>query len=81
MTGESLQAMPMSPRQSPADIGVAAMQWACTRRGRTLMFSIVFLLALFGVVSVGNREVCCRTPFQGMRSIRQRQGGYALKMC
>jgi hypothetical protein len=57
MAGETMQAMPMSPRQSPTEIGSAAVQWACTRRGRMLVLTIVFVTAILGFGGMHNREV------------------------
>ncbi|KAF1363272.1 hypothetical protein EJ07DRAFT_104601 [Lizonia empirigonia] len=41
--------MPVSPRQSPTEIRGAAAQWLCTRRGRTLLLSFVFLTFILGL--------------------------------
>ena len=48
--------MPMSPRQSPTEIGGAAVQWLHTRRGRTLLLSVVFLAFILGLASVRHSE-------------------------
>ncbi|KAF2830764.1 hypothetical protein CC86DRAFT_464004 [Ophiobolus disseminans] len=55
MAGE-MQPMPMSPRQSPKEIGNAVVQWACTRRGRTLVLAFVACVVLLGVGGIHNRE-------------------------
>jgi len=52
-----MQPMPMSPRQSPKEIGSAAVQWACTRRGRTLVLAVVAFTILLGLGGIHNREV------------------------
>ncbi|KAJ4371536.1 hypothetical protein N0V83_004755 [Neocucurbitaria cava] len=49
--------MPMSPRQSPAEIGSAAVQWACTRRGRTLVMTVLlFVLFIVGMTGLRHHE-------------------------
>ena len=62
MTGETMQPMPMSPRQSPAKIGNAAVQWVCTRRGRTVVMAIVAFTILLTVGGIHNRDVGCNFP-------------------
>lgn len=57
MAGETMQHMPMSPRQSPTEIGSAAVQWACGRRGRTMVMAIVLFTILLGLGGLHNREV------------------------
>lgn len=57
MAGETMQAMPMSPRQSPTEIGSAAVQWVCTRRGRTFVMGIVLFMILMGLGGVQHHEV------------------------
>lgn len=52
-----MQTMPMSPRQSTTEIGSAAVQWACTRRGRTFVMVVVLFTILLGLGGVHNREV------------------------
>lgn len=59
MTGEAMQAMPMSPRQSPVELGNAAVQWACTRRGRTMVLAVVAFVVLLTIGGIHNREVSC----------------------
>ncbi|KAF2036741.1 hypothetical protein EK21DRAFT_51610, partial [Setomelanomma holmii] len=54
--GDRMQPMPMSPRQSPVEIGSAAVQWACTRRGRTLGLTILFCTVLLGLGGFRHRE-------------------------
>ncbi|KAF1845424.1 uncharacterized protein K460DRAFT_337606 [Cucurbitaria berberidis CBS 394.84] len=56
MAGDTMQSMPMSPRQSPADIGSAAVQWACTRRGRMLLLTVLFFAVLIGMTGMRNHE-------------------------
>lgn len=48
--------MPMSPRQTPTEIGGAAVQWFCSRRGRTLLFTIVFLTFILGLAGIRHSE-------------------------
>jgi hypothetical protein len=48
--------MPMSPRQTPTEIGGAAVQWFCSRRGRTLLFSIAFLTLILGLTGIRHSE-------------------------
>lgn len=62
MVVETMQAMPMSPRQSPAEIGSAAVQWACTRRGRMLVLTVVFFTIILGLGGMHNREVSDNFP-------------------
>lgn len=57
MAGEMIQAMPLSLRQSPTEIGNAAVQWAYTRRGRTFIMAVVLFAILLGLGGVHNREV------------------------
>ena len=61
MVGETMQPMPMSPRQSPAEIGSAAVQWACTRRGRTMLLTVLLFAVLVGMTGMRHHEVGC--PF------------------
>ncbi|ORX90975.1 hypothetical protein BCR34DRAFT_581599 [Clohesyomyces aquaticus] len=56
MTRDSMEAMPMSPRQSPAELGNAVISWARGRRGRTLIISAVFVLALLGLMGARHTE-------------------------
>lgn len=56
MAGDAMLPMPMSSRQTPTEIGGAAVQWLCTRRGRTLLFSIVFLTFILGLAGVRHSE-------------------------
>ncbi|KAH6633401.1 hypothetical protein C7974DRAFT_308858 [Boeremia exigua] len=46
----------MSPRQSPAELGGAAVQWLCSRRGRTVLLSIVVLTFILGLAGVRHSE-------------------------
>jgi hypothetical protein len=64
MAAEMMQAMPMSPRQSPKEIGSAAVQWACTRRGRMLVLTLVFFTIILGLGGLHNREVSWHLQFQ-----------------
>lgn len=48
--------MPMSPRQSPTEIGGAAVQWLCSRRGRTLLLSAIILTFILGLTGVRHSE-------------------------
>ncbi|KAH7083389.1 hypothetical protein BKA63DRAFT_152117 [Paraphoma chrysanthemicola] len=70
MAGETMQPMPMSPRQSPAEIGSAAVQWACTRRGRTLVLTVVFCVVLLGLGGVRHREAIS-TQYHALSSTYQ----------
>ncbi|KAF3034604.1 hypothetical protein E8E12_004594 [Didymella heteroderae] len=56
MAGDSMLPMPTSPRQTPAELGGAALQWFCSRRGRTLLFSTVFLVLTLGLTGVRHSE-------------------------
>ncbi|OAL52273.1 hypothetical protein IQ07DRAFT_678294 [Pyrenochaeta sp. DS3sAY3a] len=56
MAGDTMQPMPMSPRQSPAELGSAAVQWACSRRGRTTVMVIVLFTVLIGLTGMRNQE-------------------------
>ncbi|KAF2628699.1 hypothetical protein BU25DRAFT_30730 [Macroventuria anomochaeta] len=56
MAGDAMLPMPMSPRQSPTEIGKAAVQWLCSRRGRTLLLSVFVLTFILGVVGVRHSE-------------------------
>ncbi|KAF9700487.1 hypothetical protein EKO04_001335 [Ascochyta lentis] len=42
----------MSPQQSPTAIGGAAVQWLCSRRGRTLFLSVIALTFLLGLAGI-----------------------------
>jgi hypothetical protein len=64
MAAETMQAMPMSPRQSPKEIGTSAVQWACTRRGRMLVLTIVFFTIILGLGGMHNREASHHFSFQ-----------------
>jgi hypothetical protein len=64
-----MQPMPMSPRQSPLEIGNAAVQWACTRRGRMLALAIVSCVILLGLGSIHNHEVGADFPAYRYRGI------------
>lgn len=59
MAGDAMEVMPMSPRQSPAEIGNAVIAWARSRRGRTLVLSAVFMVLLVGLMGAKHSEVCC----------------------
>lgn len=48
--------MPMSPRQTPAEVGGAAVQWFCSRRGRTLLFSIFSLSLILALTGIRHSE-------------------------
>ncbi|KZM27756.1 hypothetical protein ST47_g1095 [Ascochyta rabiei] len=56
MAGDAMQAMPMSPRQSPTAIGGAAVQWLCSRRGRTLLLSVIVLTFVLGLAGIRHPE-------------------------
>ncbi|KAF2001845.1 hypothetical protein P154DRAFT_153917 [Amniculicola lignicola CBS 123094] len=49
MTGDTMEVMPMSPRQSPAGLGNAVVQFLRSRRGRMLGISAVFVVCLLGL--------------------------------
>lgn len=57
MAGETMQSVPISPRQSPKEIGSAAVQWACGRKGRTMVMTVVLFTILLGLGGVHHREV------------------------
>lgn len=68
MAGETMLPMPMSPRQSPAEIGSAAVQWACTRRGRTLVMTVLlFVLFIVGMTGMRHHEVGYNFQIQRQR--------------
>ncbi|KAJ8114013.1 hypothetical protein OPT61_g4002 [Boeremia exigua] len=48
--------MPTSPRQSPTELGGAAVQWLGSRRGRILLFSVVALTFILGLAGVRHSE-------------------------
>ncbi|KAF2465535.1 uncharacterized protein BDR25DRAFT_346072 [Lindgomyces ingoldianus] len=56
MARDSMEAMPMSPRQSPAELGNAVIAWARGRRGRTLIISAVFVMVLLGLMGARHSE-------------------------
>ncbi|KAH5738065.1 hypothetical protein HBI20_015160 [Parastagonospora nodorum] len=56
MAGDAMQAMTMSPIHSTKELGGAAVQWACTRRGRVLLLTVVFFTIVLGLGGVHNRE-------------------------
>jgi hypothetical protein len=58
MASDSMQMKQMSPRQSPKEIGSAAMQWACTRRGRMLVLTIMLFAIFLALLGMQNHEVC-----------------------
>lgn len=51
-----MRPMPMSPRQSPTEIGGAAVQWLCSRRGRTLLLSVIVLTFILGLAGMRHSE-------------------------
>ncbi|KAF2800158.1 hypothetical protein K505DRAFT_264383 [Melanomma pulvis-pyrius CBS 109.77] len=55
MAGD-LEAMPMSPRRSPAEVGGAVLQWVRSRRGRALAMSAVFILFVLGLAGMKHSE-------------------------
>ncbi|KAF1834356.1 hypothetical protein BDW02DRAFT_598254 [Decorospora gaudefroyi] len=54
MASDSMQTMLMALGQSPAEIGRAAVQWVCTRRGRTMVVTITMFIVLFGLMGLQN---------------------------
>ncbi|KAI4624596.1 hypothetical protein J4E83_004272 [Alternaria metachromatica] len=56
MAGDAMLALPMSPTQSPKEFGSAAVQWACTRRGRMMVLTIALLTLLLGLTGMRNHE-------------------------
>lgn len=62
MAGDTMQAMPMAPIHATRELGGAAVQWACTRRGRMLVLTVVFFMIVLGLGGVHNREVSNLTP-------------------
>ncbi|KAF3051785.1 hypothetical protein E8E11_011107 [Didymella keratinophila] len=56
MAGDAMLPMPMSPRQTPTEIGGAAVQWFRSRRGRTLLFSVAFLTLILAVTGIRHSE-------------------------
>lgn len=63
MAGDSFLTMSMSPAQSPKQFGTAAVQWACTRRGRMLVFTFALFTILFGLMGMEHHEVRCIANF------------------
>lgn len=57
MAGDNLLSTPMSPRQSPAGIGSAAVQWICTRRGRTTILTVALFAILLALTGARHHEV------------------------
>lgn len=57
MAGDTLELMPMSPRQGPAQLGNAAVQWARGRRGRVLLLTAIFMVVVLGFAGARNSEV------------------------
>ncbi|KAL6708971.1 hypothetical protein ACN47E_002098 [Coniothyrium glycines] len=57
MAGDSLQPMPMSPRHAPGEIGSAAVQWVCTRRGRTTVLVATLFTILLALTGLRHHEV------------------------
>ncbi|KAF1944764.1 hypothetical protein EJ02DRAFT_370768 [Clathrospora elynae] len=51
-----MQSISMFPRQSPAKIGSAAMQWACTRRGRMAVLTVTLFALFLGLMGMGHHE-------------------------
>ncbi|KAF1930042.1 uncharacterized protein M421DRAFT_59348 [Didymella exigua CBS 183.55] len=47
----------MSARQIPIEIGSAAIQWFCSRRGRTLLFLVVFFTLILGLAGIRHSEM------------------------
>jgi hypothetical protein len=68
-----MQPMPMSPLHSPKEFGGAAVQWACTRRGRMLVLTVVFFAMVLGYGGMHNREVSNKTVV----SVKGKEGCYA----
>jgi hypothetical protein len=56
MAGDAMLHIPMYPRQTPTEIGGAAVQWFCSRRGRTLLFSVVFLALILALTGIRHSE-------------------------
>ncbi|CAN9165846.1 unnamed protein product [Alternaria alternata] len=56
MAGDAMLAMPMSPTQSTKEFGNAAVQWACTRRGRMMVLTITLLTILLGLTGMRHHE-------------------------
>ncbi|KAH8730851.1 hypothetical protein GQ44DRAFT_422039 [Phaeosphaeriaceae sp. PMI808] len=56
MAGDTMQTMPMSPQQSPAGFGGAMVQWACTRRGRMTLMSVLLFATLLVLGGMKNHE-------------------------
>jgi hypothetical protein len=54
MVGDT-KPVPLSPRQS--QIGAAALQWACCRRGRVSVASVVLLFVFLGIAGARHSEV------------------------
>ena len=57
MAGDAMLAMPMSHTQSTKEFGNAAVQWACTRRGRMMVLTITLLTILLGLTGMRHHEV------------------------
>lgn len=56
MAGD-LEPMPMSPRQSPSQLGGVVLQWVKGRRGRALAMSAVFVLFILGLAGMRHSDV------------------------
>lgn len=56
MSGDTKPAS-LSPRQRPPHIGIAAVQWAMSRRGRVLVATVVLLAVFLGVAGARHSEV------------------------
>ncbi|KAF7574567.1 hypothetical protein TUN199_08985 [Pyrenophora tritici-repentis] len=57
MAGDSMLTMSMSPSQSPKEFGTAAVQWACTRRGRMMVLTFALFTILLGLTGMKHHEV------------------------
>ncbi|KNG45876.1 hypothetical protein DDE82_003842 [Stemphylium lycopersici] len=55
MAGDLMQ-KPLSPKQLPKEFGNAAVQWACTRRGRMIVLTIMLLSVFLGLMGMRNQE-------------------------
>lgn len=78
MAGDTMEIMPMSPRQSPAELGSALLAWTKSRRGRTLGIFAVSVLVLLGIMGAKHSEVSSHS-FRRKDIVRFGEGCLRLK--
>lgn len=61
MGGDLLTSKVTSPTPSPREVGGAAIQWVCTKRGRMVVMMAVLFSVFLGLAGMKHREVC-RNP-------------------